>query len=168
MSRGVCFCLFVCPLPYKQEDQRAGGDWLRVPAAGSTSQPRPPSEWTNIREEETNKRQECGVNNMAALWRGADWNVRPACERVSAGKLREAARASGIMAAVTVNTRRVMTHSAGLSERSGRVLAPGAGGGRSAETWKRDIVRQLKRRDLNQHAMFQDLIRFCTTDKYTF
>ncbi|XP_030008251.1 ATG16 autophagy related 16-like 2 isoform X2 [Sphaeramia orbicularis] len=27
------------------------------------------------------------------------------------------------------------------------------------ETWKRDIVRQLKHRDRNQHAMFQDLIR---------
>uniref|UniRef100_A0A3Q3WCI9 Uncharacterized protein n=1 Tax=Mola mola TaxID=94237 RepID=A0A3Q3WCI9_MOLML len=48
---------------------------------------------------------------------------------------------------VTVNTRGVMGDPAG---------AP-------AETWKRDIVRQLKRRDLSQHAMFQDLVRFCTT-----
>ncbi|XP_070762316.1 protein Atg16l2 isoform X2 [Enoplosus armatus] len=65
------------------------------------------------------------------------------------------------MAAVTVNSRRVMTDSAGVSERSGRVLAP-RGGGRSTETWKRDIVSQLKHRDLSQHAKFQDLIRFYT------
>lgn len=61
MSRGVYFCLFVCPLPYKQEDQRAGGDWLRVPAAGSTSQLRPPSEWQSsggkVKNNETNKHQ---------------------------------------------------------------------------------------------------------------
>ncbi|XP_070827402.1 protein Atg16l2 isoform X2 [Chaetodon trifascialis] len=62
------------------------------------------------------------------------------------------------MAAVTG---RVMADPAGGSERSGRVAAPG-GGGRSAETWKRDIVRQLKHRDLSQHAMYQDLIRFYT------
>ncbi|XP_044057438.1 protein Atg16l2 isoform X3 [Siniperca chuatsi] len=62
------------------------------------------------------------------------------------------------MAAVT---RKAMTDSAGVSKRGGRVLAPG-GGGRSAETWKRDIVSQLKHRDLSQHAMFQDLIRFYT------
>lgn len=55
----------------------------------------------------------------------------------------------------------------GASERSGRLLA-GRGGGRSAETWKRHVVRQLKNRDLRQHTMFQDLIRFCTTDKYQF
>ncbi|XP_030259492.1 ATG16 autophagy related 16-like 2 isoform X3 [Sparus aurata] len=55
----------------------------------------------------------------------------------------------------------VLTDPAGVSERSGRVLAPG-GGGRSAESWKKDIVRQLKHRDLSQHAMFQDLIRFYT------
>lgn len=61
----------------------------------------------------------------------------------------------------------VMTDAAGVSERSGRVLAPG-GGGRSAESWKKDIVRQLKHRDRSQHTMFQDLIRFCTTDKYKF
>lgn len=36
---------------------------------------------------------------------------------------------------------------------------------RSPESWKRDIVRQLKRRDRNQHAMFRDVIRFCTTRK---
>ncbi|KAM6988279.1 LOW QUALITY PROTEIN: ATG16 autophagy related 16-like 2 [Tautogolabrus adspersus] len=66
------------------------------------------------------------------------------------------------MAAVTVNTRTVMTESAGGSEpRSGRRQAPGPGaGGRSAENWKRDIIRQLKHRDRIQHAMFQDLIRF--------
>ncbi|XP_039986630.1 protein Atg16l2 isoform X2 [Xiphias gladius] len=58
-------------------------------------------------------------------------------------------------------SRRIMTDSAGVSERSGRVPAPG-GNGRSAETWKRHIVRQLKHRDLSQHAMFQDLIRFYT------
>ncbi|XP_037630689.1 protein Atg16l2 isoform X1 [Sebastes umbrosus] len=39
--------------------------------------------------------------------------------------------------------------------------APGRGG-RSAETWKRHIMGQLKHRDLNQHARFQDLIRFYT------
>ncbi|KAM8768560.1 ATG16 autophagy related 16-like 2 [Acanthopagrus schlegelii] len=55
----------------------------------------------------------------------------------------------------------VMTDAAGVSERSGRVLAPG-GGGRSAESWKKDIVRQLKHRDRSQHTMFQDLIRFYT------
>nr|XP_046244133.1 protein Atg16l2-like isoform X2 [Scatophagus argus] len=65
------------------------------------------------------------------------------------------------MAAVTVNTRRVMTDSAGVSERSSRSSGPGASG-RSAETWKGDIVRQLKHRDLSQHVMFQDLIRFYT------
>ncbi|XP_022594305.1 autophagy-related protein 16-2-like isoform X1 [Seriola dumerili] len=65
------------------------------------------------------------------------------------------------MAAVTVNSRSVMTDSAVVSERSGRVLAP-RGSGRSVETWKRDIVRQLKNRDLSQHVMFQDLIRFYT------
>ncbi|KAE8294809.1 Autophagy-related protein 16-2 APG16-like 2 [Larimichthys crocea] len=32
----------------------------------------------------------------------------------------------------------------------------------SREGWKRDIVRQLKHRDQNQHAMFTDLIRFYT------
>ncbi|XP_076591594.1 ATG16 autophagy related 16-like 2 isoform X2 [Chaetodon auriga] len=62
------------------------------------------------------------------------------------------------MAAVTG---RVMADTAGGSERSGRVVTPG-GSGRSAETWKRDIVRQLKHRDLSQHAMYQDLIRFYT------
>lgn len=74
-------------------------------------------------------------------------------------KLHDAARASDITAALTVNTRGVMADSARRSERSGR--------GRSAESWKRHIVGQLKHRDLNQHAMFRDLIRFCTTDKYT-
>ncbi|XP_026228027.1 autophagy-related protein 16-2 isoform X2 [Anabas testudineus] len=49
----------------------------------------------------------------------------------------------------------------GAPERSGRLLA-GRGGGRSAETWKRHVVRQLKNRDLRQHTMFQDLIRFYT------
>ncbi|KAG7479720.1 autophagy-related protein 16-2-like isoform X1 [Solea senegalensis] len=52
------------------------------------------------------------------------------------------------MAAVTVSPR--------SSERSGRVLAAGG------DTWKRHIVRQLKHRDRNQHAMFQDLINFYT------
>ncbi|KAM3615756.1 uncharacterized protein V6R79_007254 [Siganus canaliculatus] len=33
---------------------------------------------------------------------------------------------------------------------------------RTAETWKRDIIRQLKHRDRRQQAMFQDLIRFYT------
>ncbi|XP_029301505.1 ATG16 autophagy related 16-like 2 isoform X2 [Cottoperca gobio] len=66
------------------------------------------------------------------------------------------------MAAVTGNTRTVMTDSTGESQRGGRVLAPGRGG-RSAETrWKRHIVGQLKHRDLSQHAKFQDLIRFYT------
>uniref|UniRef100_UPI0037E74802 protein Atg16l2-like isoform X2 n=1 Tax=Semicossyphus pulcher TaxID=241346 RepID=UPI0037E74802 len=63
------------------------------------------------------------------------------------------------MAAVTANTRGIMTDSPGVLERCSRVPAPGSGG-KSAETWKRDIVRQLKHRDRSQHAMFQDLIRF--------
>lgn len=33
---------------------------------------------------------------------------------------------------------------------------------RSPDGWKRDIIRQLQRRDRNQHAMFRDVIRFCT------
>lgn len=78
---------------------------------------------------------------------------------LSAGRRPEAACAASIMAAVTV------TDSPGVSQRSGRVLAARGGGG-SAETWKRHIVRQLKNRDLSQHTMFQDLIRFCTTHKY--
>ncbi|KAK2913145.1 protein Atg16l2-like isoform X1 [Channa argus] len=65
------------------------------------------------------------------------------------------------MAAVTVTNGHTMTDSAGAAQRSGRVLADGGSGG-SAETWKRHIVRQLKNRDLSQHAMFQDLIRFYT------
>ncbi|XP_071352650.1 protein Atg16l2 isoform X1 [Trachinotus anak] len=65
------------------------------------------------------------------------------------------------MAALTVNPPCIVTDSAGVSERSSRVLAPG-GNGRSVETWKRDIVRQLKHRDLSQHVKFQDLIRFYT------
>lgn len=105
--------------------------------------------------------------NQAELRHGAVCDIRPVCERLSAGKRHEAARAAGIMAAVTGNTRRVMTDPAGGSQRGGRVPAPG-GGGRSAETWKRHIVRQLKHRDLSQHAKFQDLIRFCTTDKSRF
>ncbi|XP_067451812.1 beta-arrestin-1 isoform X2 [Thunnus thynnus] len=48
----------------------------------------------------------------------------------------------------------------------GRSPAPGGGDGRSPApgggSWKRHIVRQLKHRDLNQHDMFQDLIRFYT------
>ncbi|XP_042369775.1 protein Atg16l2 [Plectropomus leopardus] len=35
-------------------------------------------------------------------------------------------------------------------------------GGRSAETWKRHIIGQLKHRDRSQHAKFQDLIRLYT------
>ncbi|XP_069029243.1 protein Atg16l2-like isoform X1 [Embiotoca jacksoni] len=54
-----------------------------------------------------------------------------------------------------------MTDPAGVSQRSGRLLAPG-GGDRSAETWKGHIVRQLKHRDVSQHVMFQDLIRVYT------
>ncbi|KAL7401142.1 hypothetical protein ABVT39_023601 [Epinephelus coioides] len=56
------------------------------------------------------------------------------------------------MAAVTV-----ITDPAAVS----RVAAPGRGG-RSAETWKRHIMGQLKSRDLSQHDKFQDLIRFYT------
>ncbi|KAM7398728.1 hypothetical protein PAMP_018044 [Pampus punctatissimus] len=59
------------------------------------------------------------------------------------------------MATVTVNTRRVMTDVAGVSERSGRGEAPAGG-------WKRHIVRELKHRDVTQHDMFRDLIRFYT------
>ncbi|KAM9359638.1 ATG16 autophagy related 16-like 2 [Symphorus nematophorus] len=71
------------------------------------------------------------------------------------------------MAAVSVSSRGgVMTDSAGVSERGGPVPAPRGPVGRlpaPGETrWKRDIVRQLKHRDLSQHAMFQDLIRFYT------
>ncbi|CAJ1066353.1 protein Atg16l2 [Xyrichtys novacula] len=54
-----------------------------------------------------------------------------------------------------------VTNPAGVTERSGRVSAP-RGGGRSMETWKREIVRQLNHRDRNQHVMYQDLIRFYT------
>ncbi|KAG7225930.1 hypothetical protein INR49_018531, partial [Caranx melampygus] len=76
--------------------------------------------------------------------------------------------ASGIMAAVTVSSSGVTADSARVPNRSSPGLSP-RGHGRSApETWKRDIVRQLKHRDLSQHIMFQDLIRFCTTDKYQF
>ncbi|XP_065816621.1 protein Atg16l2-like isoform X2 [Labrus bergylta] len=64
------------------------------------------------------------------------------------------------MAAVTVNTSTVMTESAGGSEPRNLPPGPGGGGGRSADSWKRDIIRQLQHRDRNQHAMFQDLIRF--------
>ncbi|XP_074535050.1 ATG16 autophagy related 16-like 2 isoform X2 [Halichoeres trimaculatus] len=60
------------------------------------------------------------------------------------------------MAAVTDNTRGDMTDPPG-----GRSSAPRAGS-RSTETWKREIIRQLKHRDRNQHAMYQDLIRFYT------
>uniref|UniRef100_A0A667X539 Uncharacterized protein n=1 Tax=Myripristis murdjan TaxID=586833 RepID=A0A667X539_9TELE len=34
--------------------------------------------------------------------------------------------------------------------------------GPPGDAWKRHIIRQLKRRDQRQHAMFQDLIRVCT------
>ncbi|KAM7412396.1 hypothetical protein PAMA_019994 [Pampus argenteus] len=59
------------------------------------------------------------------------------------------------MATVTVDTRRVMTDVAGVSERSGRGEAP-------AGRWKRHIIRELKHRDVTQHDMFRDLIRFYT------
>ncbi|XP_028276052.1 ATG16 autophagy related 16-like 2 [Parambassis ranga] len=62
------------------------------------------------------------------------------------------------MAAVTAGA---MTDRCGAAERSGRLLAPTGGGG-SADSWKRHIIRQLKHRDASQHAMFQDLIRFYT------
>ncbi|CAI5692495.1 ATG16 autophagy related 16-like 2 isoform X2 [Oreochromis niloticus] len=65
------------------------------------------------------------------------------------------------MAAVTANARGVVTDPAGVSPRDSRPPAPGAGG-RSAESWKGHIIRELKHRDLSQHAMFQDLIRFYT------
>ncbi|XP_005737566.1 autophagy-related protein 16-2 isoform X2 [Pundamilia nyererei] len=58
------------------------------------------------------------------------------------------------MAVVTANAR-------GVSPRGSRPPAPGAGG-RSEESWKGHIIRELKHRDLSQHAMFQDLIRFYT------
>ncbi|KAG8001708.1 Autophagy-related protein 16-2 [Nibea albiflora] len=72
---------------------------------------------------------------------------------MSAGTRHEAARAAGMMAAVSVNTRGVMTESGRGKERGGR------------DGWKRDIVRQLKHRDQNQHAMFTDLIRFSFHNK---
>ncbi|XP_035772502.1 protein Atg16l2-like isoform X2 [Neolamprologus brichardi] len=65
------------------------------------------------------------------------------------------------MAVVTANARRVVTDPAGVSPRGSRSPAPGAGG-RSKESWKGHIIRELKHRDLSQHAMFQDLIRFYT------
>lgn len=65
------------------------------------------------------------------------------------------------MAAVTANARGVVTDPAGVSPRGSRPPAPGAGG-RSEESWKGHIIRELKHRDLSQHAMFQDLIRFYT------
>ncbi|XP_039899236.1 beta-arrestin-1 isoform X4 [Simochromis diagramma] len=58
------------------------------------------------------------------------------------------------MAVVTANAR-------GVSPWGSRPPAPGAGG-RSDESWKGHIIRELKHRDLSQHAMFQDLIRFYT------
>ncbi len=71
---------------------------------------------------------------------------------------------ASIMAAVSASSRAVGALPDGLSERSDRVPVPvPGGGGKPAENWKRDIVRQLKHRDVRQHAMFQDLIRFCTT-----
>lgn len=45
----------------------------------------------------------------------------------------------------------------------GKQVAMAAAARRSPDGWKRDIVRQLERRDRNQHAMFRDFIRFCTT-----
>lgn len=42
-----------------------------------------------------------------------------------------------------------------------RVLSRG-GAGVVRETWKSHIIRQLKHRDQNQRARFQDLIRYCT------
>lgn len=69
---------------------------------------------------------------------------------------------SVVMAAsTTVNTHRGPTRSTRTMRRIGRVLSPG-GDGMVGETWKRDIVRQLKHRDRTQYARFQDLIRFCT------
>ncbi|XP_030599749.1 ATG16 autophagy related 16-like 2 isoform X2 [Archocentrus centrarchus] len=64
------------------------------------------------------------------------------------------------MVDVTANAREVMSDSAGVLPRGGRL--PASGDGRSAETWKGHIVRELKHRDLSQHTMFQDLIRFYT------
>lgn len=46
-----------------------------------------------------------------------------------------------------------------MPARSGRPLS--SDGGSGGETWKSDIVRQLKHRDRNQHVRFQDLVRFC-------
>lgn len=43
----------------------------------------------------------------------------------------------------------------------GRVSAPGRGR-RSAESWKRHIIGELKLRDRSQHARFQDVIRLYT------
>lgn len=45
----------------------------------------------------------------------------------------------------------------------GKQVAMAAAARRSPDGWKRDIVRQLERRDRNQHAMFRDVIRLCTT-----
>lgn len=67
------------------------------------------------------------------------------------------------MAAVAAGSScRGRTLSSRMSGRTGRVRAPG-GGGSAGETWKSDIVRQLKHRDRNQRARFQDLIRLCTS-----
>lgn len=84
---------------------------------------------------------------------------------LSAGERHEIARAAGIMAAVTAGA---MTDRCGATQRSGRLLAPTSSGGGSADSWKRHIIRQLKRRDVSQHAMFQDLVRFCTETSSSF
>lgn len=45
---------------------------------------------------------------------------------------------------------------------AGQQVAMAAAACRSPDAWKRDIIRQLQRRDRNQHTMFRDVIRFCT------
>lgn len=66
-----------------------------------------------------------------------------------------------LAAAVTVGD----TRRGRMSGLVGRVGSPGSGGGGGMrEAWKSDIVRQLKRRDRDQHDRFQDLIRICTSE----
>lgn len=150
------------------------GRWLAERPGSWPPRPRPPSEWRIWREKKLKNKQ---TEKTKDQQHGGGWrtcchselcvNIRPPWERLSAGRPHAAARAAGIMAAVSVKT-----DSAGASERRGRGLAagggrspaPGGGGGRSPAPgggWKRHIVRQLKHRDLNQHDMFQDLIRIC-------
>lgn len=185
-------CLFVFPPPVKPEVLR--WRWLAErPAAGTASlQPRPPPEWRRLKEKslrrkQTKKKKKKRQTKQVRYHRRRHTATGGCREQHGGGP-----ESRSVITELSVTSRRsvsvclrgngmnqpglraswptrpsVLTDPAGVSERSGRVMGPG-GGGRSAESWKKDIVRQLKHRDLSQHAMFQDLIRFCTTHKYKF